>query len=183
MEPNFRSQNFFRFETEWAQLIDEQNINLTKPCKILELGTGTGSAAFWIVNNMCVNQESVLTTVDNFEKPGQYIQTVTNMKSTRYPERVTIINSDIQQFAFYNNVYYDFVYLDAAHNAKDVYWQICFSERWLNTSGALIVDDTHLDEVNQGIERYYKRSKSPLLKEIWYAGSQRAFIKETHNEK
>lgn len=178
MKPDFKHLDYFRFEQEWTQLINENSIDLTPPCNILELGTGLGSAAFWIVNNLCVHPQITLTTVDNFSAyPKQYATTVANLNCSQHPERVKVVKDNIQHFIFSNTVFYNFIYLDAAHNAKDVLWQMYFCDRWLSPGGALVVDDTHIKEVDLAVDKY-KLDPNASLREVWYAGSQRAFVKD-----
>ena len=54
-QPNFGKLNVFSetIQTQWMALFNENNIDIIKQLSILELGTGLGSSAFWITNNLC----------------------------------------------------------------------------------------------------------------------------------
>ena len=68
-QPNFGKLNVFSetIQTQWMALFNENNIDIIKQLSILELGTGLGSSAFWITNNLCHHVNSLLVTVDNFK--------------------------------------------------------------------------------------------------------------------
>jgi predicted O-methyltransferase YrrM len=161
-------------------LFNENNIDIIKQLSILELGTGLGSSAFWITNNLCHHVNSSLVTVDNFkniEHKNQRLQAYTNLELVDYPEKVTVVHQEMQKFAFNNKDYYDLIYFDAAHNMRDVVWSMYFCEKFLKQGGVLIVDDADFVEVAKGMTQFLAVPNQ--LREVYITeNSQRAFIKE-----
>jgi|TARA_B110000879_G_scaffold139185_1_gene181426 predicted O-methyltransferase YrrM len=181
-QPNFGKLNVFSetIQTQWMALFNENNIDIIKQLSILELGTGLGSSAFWITNNLCHHVNSLLVTVDNFkniEHKNQRLQAYTNLELVDYPEKVTVVHQEMQKFAFNNKDYYDLIYFDAAHNMRDVVWSMYFCEKFLKQGGVLIVDDADFVEVAKGMTQFLAVPNQ--LREVYITeNSQRAFIKE-----
>jgi predicted O-methyltransferase YrrM len=181
-QPNFGKLNVFSetIQTQWMALFNENNIDIIKQLSILELGTGLGSSAFWITNNLCHHVNSLLVTVDNFkniEHKNQRLQAYTNLELVDYPEKVTVVHQEMQKFAFNNKDYYDLIYFDAAHNMRDVVWSMYFCEKFLKQGGVLIVDDADFVEVSKGMTQFLAVPNQ--LREVYITeNSQRAFIKE-----
>jgi|TARA_R110002124_G_scaffold227905_1_gene393314 predicted O-methyltransferase YrrM len=181
-QPNFGKLNVFSetIQTQWMALFNENNIDIIKQLSILELGTGLGSSAFWITNNLCHHVNSSLVTVDNFkniEHKNQRLQAYTNLELVDYPEKVTVVHQEMQKFAFNNKDYYDLIYFDAAHNMRDVVWSMYFCEKFLKQGGVLIVDDADFVEVAKGMTQFLAVPNQ--LREVYITeNSQRAFIKE-----
>ena len=181
-QPNFGKLNVFSetIQTQWMALFNENNIDIIKQLSILELGTGLGSSAFWITNNLCHHVNSSLVTVDHFkniEHKNQRLQAYTNLELVDYPEKVTVVHQEMQKFAFNNKDYYDLIYFDAAHNMRDVVWSMYFCEKFLKQGGVLIVDDADFVEVAKGMTQFLAVPNQ--LREVYITeNSQRAFIKE-----
>ena len=181
-QPNFGKLNVFSetIQTQWMALFNENNIDIIKQLSILELGTGLGSSAFWITNNLCHHVNSSLVTIDNFkniEHKNQRLQAYTNLELVDYPEKVTVVHQEMQKFAFNNKDYYDLIYFDAAHNMRDVVWSMYFCEKFLKQGGVLIVDDADFVEVAKGMTQFLAVPNQ--LREVYITeNSQRAFIKE-----
>lgn len=101
-------------------IMDEQNLNifslllnLYKPKRILELGTGIGYSALF----MC-NQEEAIQSIDSFEiNEERFNQANFFINQSKYKNKIFLRHDDFKPFVennVFENGYYHLIYVDAA---------------------------------------------------------------------
>ena len=117
----------------------------------LQIGAFTGDASLWLMKNILTHPSSVLTDVDTWQgsdeiahhemdfsdvervydsKVGDY-RNVIKVKMTSQNYLITADEKD----------YYDFIYIDGSHIAKDVLTDACMAWPLLKKGGIMVFDD------------------------------------------
>jgi hypothetical protein len=132
-----------------------------KKINCLELGSYKGDATSWMLTNLCTNPLSKVYSVDAWEGSPEYInvefseiekifdenvkktgRSNQNVKMKMYTDKALIILKE-------DNIYFDFIFIDASHEAKDVLKDAILSWDILNENGILIFDDYKWDKLNK----------------------------------
>lgn len=151
-EPIFGHQNFFQWGDQWMYTLHRAKVDINSKLDILELGTGTGSASYWIANNLLNHKDSTLTTVDHFVIPNQYAKAVHNLSICNNAEKIKLISQRVEKFVFSDHAnYYDIIYVDAAHQLNATLYNMYFSEKHLKPGGIMFLDDMHIDEIQKAV--------------------------------
>ncbi len=146
------TNNKYRFTEElnwWGDDID-QNFKMVKNIfndktnlSFLEIGVQEARSSCWMLDNILCDSGSHLhcidiKTLDN----GRYNLSVHNGKYTLYED----FSEDVL-IRFQNNFrkYFDFVYIDGSHFAKDVLTDLILSWRLLKKDGIMLMDDYRID--------------------------------------
>ncbi len=113
----------------------------------LELGCYEGMATRWLLNNILTSPDSNITVVDTFQGSLEH----RNLDNSRilkhfrnninFDPRVEIVHSTTNAFLKSTNQFFDFVYIDASHTAKDVMMDALLSWDRLKEGGVMIFDD------------------------------------------
>lgn len=145
---------------QWQRLIKEF---ATVPVNCLEIGCFEGRSAVWILENVCVHPNSKLTTIDTFEGSPEFTNGVSkitievdkmesrfrsNINATGKGNQVEIIKSkSLETLIAWNYVQnnsspqFDFVYIDASHEAHSVLSDAILVWPLLKYNGIIIFDD------------------------------------------
>ena len=140
---------------------------VNKKINCLDIGSFKGDSTCWMLNNICQNPYSRVYSVDTWEGSPEYNSEVKfdkiekefdeNVLKTGNPEKnvkMKMMSSKaLLKLKEYGLVIFDFIFIDASHEAKDVLSDAILSWEILNEEGILIFDDYKWDKLN---EEYFK---------------------------
>lgn len=152
------------FSTDWfTHNINNWNLILNsfglydqnRENKCLELGSWEGRSTIFIIENLLKNKNSELIVIDSFKGgPTQlngninhtlYARFCHNICMTGYMNKVKIVKGstlvELPKFESEFTDYFDFIYIDASHTAKDVLIDSLNSFCLLKSGGIIIFDD------------------------------------------
>ena len=117
--------------------------------KFLQIGSYTGDASKWLLDNILTNTGSTLTDVDTWGGSDEAVhkQFDWNDVEATYDNKLSKFNNVIkvkktsQNFLETDNNKYDFIYIDGDHTAKAVYSDAVLSWKLLKSGGILAFDD------------------------------------------
>jgi len=126
--------------------------------QFLEIGSYEGQSACWLLENILTHPGSRLTCIDLFEVPGKeqghfdastdsfnmsfYQRFLYNLSLTQAAHRVRIIaENSARALRSLLPDFYDFIYVDGSHLAKDVIRDALLSWDLLKRDGIVIFDD------------------------------------------
>lgn len=122
-------------------------------CTALELGTWKGESAEWFLDHICTHAESHFYCVDNFEGSVEHhlagIDCSKNEQETRdrlvrFFSKAAIWKTTTAKglrFAANAGLIFDFIYVDAAHDAQSVMRDAVMAFEVLAVGGTMILDD------------------------------------------
>lgn len=147
--------------------------------KMLQLGSFTGTASKWLLDNVLTGEGSHLDDVDllipnselshfNFDwqqVQETYEETISPYSNVTFHNETTI---DFLKKANYD--YYDFIYVDASHDAVDVLIDAELSWPSLKIGGIIAFDDymwgvedhNNLRTPKRGVETFHQRRHNKL---------------------
>lgn len=144
------------FTNNWFQTTAKANFEKyllplkDKPVSFLEIGCYEGQSSLWMLENVLTHKNSGLTVIDTFEgspEHGEENDLLERFKENikGYSPRILKGNSRfflknlaINQF---DDIEYDFIYVDGSHEATDVLEDAVLSFPLLKTGGLMIFDD------------------------------------------
>lgn len=155
---------------------------------VLELGCFEGRASIWMMENLLNTVASRLTVVDTFE--GSDDQAALGLKNFKnifqenikpWKDRVRIYDGHTHRLfplIAPNESAFQFIYVDASHNAWDVFTDATMYSLLLDIDGLLCFDDYEWPGISQdpltkpkcGIDEFIYRNKDRF--EIVYKGYQ-----------
>lgn len=125
-----------------------------KPARGLELGTFMGESAEWMLEYIFTHPESRYVCVDTFEGSPEHhligfdcskLEQQTKERLSRFGVRASINRSRTDAFLVSGIsrgcTYFDFVYVDAAHDAMNVIRDAVLAFELLKVGGVMIFDD------------------------------------------
>jgi predicted O-methyltransferase YrrM len=130
-----------------------------KKINCLDIGSYTGASTCWMLNNLCLNPYSRVFSVDTWEGSAEYTEYTDSIekkfdeaveKTGRKDQHVKMKMTSskallkLKQFGF---IIFDFIFIDASHEAKDVMSDAILSWDILNEEGILIFDDYKWDKL------------------------------------
>jgi GR25 family glycosyltransferase involved in LPS biosynthesis len=172
--PNwFANGAYTFFEKYLIDLKGKENL------KFLQIGTYTGDASVWMMENVLTSDSSYLTDVDTWEGSEEQIHKEFDWKNVEevYDEKVSkysnIIKEKTNSIEFLNSApkdYYDFIYIDGDHTESAVYQDAVLSWDKLKSGGILGFDDytwsheSGLDSMRPGpaIDKFVQEYKDVL---------------------
>ncbi len=113
----------------------------------LEIGCYEGMATRWLLDNILTNPSSHISVVDTFSRSMEFQQMDNSkmlehfMSNVGFDKRVKIFQSTSKDFLKTTQDFFDFVYIDASHQAKDVMSDAILSWYRLKKNGVMIFDD------------------------------------------
>lgn len=154
----FNKPNWDQFFNTNYPIANENSLN-----KILELGSWQGQSSCYIINNLLKNKDSELICMDMFQYCETHFNGMIDMDTkktnlnkiynifchnitlTGKKDQVKIIRgSTLEELPKMNmkyNEYFNFIYIDASHTAKDVLIDALNSFCLLKVGGIIIFDD------------------------------------------
>lgn len=116
-------------------------LNIVKPSRILEIGTGVGYSATFFAKTL---PECKITTLELIDK--RYIEAHINIEKFRLSDRIKIIEGDASQTLIdlhEDNEEFDFVFIDSAKSRYRDFFDK--SVMMINGSGYIVSDNVMLD--------------------------------------
>lgn len=152
MEYKF-TQDWFHWAPQvWEQLIP----HLPERKSFLEIGAFEGRATTWIIENM-MSDGGEIVCIDTWEGGEEHVNGEMsgaeerfdyNVKvlETKYPNRVVhkwkeLSITGLSALHHDTTTYYDFIYVDGSHIAKDVLTDACMAWPLLKKGGIMVFDD------------------------------------------
>ena len=151
-------------------------------CKILEIGTYTGTSIIHIMNFFKYPKGYVIDKWENYIEKKDNINVeilekmVENNIQTKFMENITkadivdkisIFKGDSMNILLDNiNFKFDLIYVDGSHLLLDSYLDIILSWRMLNNGGILIIDDVNynlnsiLESPHEGVKYFLEKYKT-----------------------
>jgi GR25 family glycosyltransferase involved in LPS biosynthesis/predicted O-methyltransferase YrrM len=172
--PNwFAMGAYWFFQKHLTSLQGKENL------QFLQIGTYTGDASVWMMDNVLTHPNSILTDVDTWEGSEEQVHKEFDWKNVEetYDEKVSKYNNIIKEKStsveFLNSApkdYYDFIYIDGDHTEAAVYQDAVLSWDKLKSGGILGFDDytwwheSGLDSMRPGpaVDRFVKEHAGQL---------------------
>ena len=127
------------------------NVDRTKALHALQLGSFTGDASVWLLNNVLTHDKSTLTDVDTWLGSDEPLHEGLNFARAEqlhdeavapYGDKVITFKGTTREFFLkFPKKSYDFIYVDASHKAVDVLEDVVKSHVALKVGGILALDD------------------------------------------
>ena len=138
----------------WDFFLKKYNL-FNKKLNYLEIGSFEGRSSVFILENL---KNSRCQSVDTFSGSDEhskinFSKVFENFKKNvePYKNRININKINSNNFFQRNELYFDLIYVDGSHYAKDVYADAINSFKFLNKNGLIIFDDfvwTYYDTIN-----------------------------------
>lgn len=134
-----------------------------KKINCLDIGSYEGDSTCWMLNNLCTHLQSRVYSVDTWEGGVGYTDNTVfseiekkfdyNVEKTgRQNQNVKLkmLSSDaLIKFRHENNIFFDFIFIDASHVAKDVISDAILAWGLLAENGVMIFDDYKWEKINK----------------------------------
>lgn len=171
------AKQFEGIKSYFTYVFIENKAFYNRPIKMLQLGVFAGDASKWLLNNV----EGALVDVDPWDTElivNDYSDSPYGVVDMSYVEQLYSKNTDglpvtkfkgtTKDFFNQNKDTFDFIYIDASHAKKDVYYDLEKSWKILNPGGIIACDDylwgMHLDPelrphdaINEFVEKKYDK--------------------------
>jgi len=167
MNYNFGDHNYFASNlsgtNSFQHVLDVAGIQQGSALNILELGTGMGSSACWMSDNIMDHPDSTLTCVDHFLAFNLDLAQ-SNIDLSKNGNKVTVLRQLIEQFIFDTTETYDLIYIDANHRTWPVLTYCFFALKHLTDQGVVIIDDysSEFPEVQEAVEWFTKEMSESI---------------------
>ena len=161
------------------------------PVKALQIGAFTGDASKWLFENILTNSSSVLVDVDTWagseeavhdEFDWSDVEKTYNEKVKPFRKKLYKTKMTSEEYFDKNVMRYDFIYVDGAHTAFDVFNDGISAFECLNEGGIIAFDDYTWDggkgdflNPRDGIDGFYLTYIDQLS--ILHCGTQAWFQK------
>jgi len=125
-------------EPEVGQLLNIL-VNLTKPKKVLEIGTAVGYSTIWMARALA--RDAQITTIELL--PRRYQMAMENFQKAGVIEKIKGINGDAKDIVYQLTDSYDFIFLDAAKGQYPEFLNL--TAKLLKPGGLLVADNVLLN--------------------------------------
>lgn len=125
-------------EPEVGQLLNLL-VNITKPKKILEIGTAIGYSTIWMAR--ALDEDGQITTVELL--PQRFQLAKENFQKAQVAKKISGINGDAKEIVYQLNEVYDFIFLDAAKGQYPEFLNL--TKKILKPGGLLVADNVLLN--------------------------------------
>ena len=134
-----------------------------KKINCLDIGSFEGASTCWMLNNLCANPYSLVFSVDTWEGGPDYTGNTdfkkveetfnTNVEETgKKNQHIKLKMSSSEALIKLRDkkyVFFDFIFIDASHEAKDVLSDAILSWEILVDDGIMIFDDYEWEKLNK----------------------------------
>ena len=152
-----------KLQTGWKQWDRFLSEFVDKRINCLDIGCLEGASTCWMLDNLCTNVQSHVFSIDTWEGGPDYTtnvnfnsveQTFDNNvnKTGRRNQNVKIKMLSSEGLVYLRRqkyLYFDFIFIDASHTAKDVISDAILSWELLATDGVMIFDDYKWEKLNK----------------------------------
>lgn len=125
-------------EPEIGQLLNFL-IHLTKPKKVLEIGTAIGYSTIWMAR--ALDDEGMITTIELL--PQRFLMALENFKKAQVDSKIKSINADAREVVHQLDDTFDFIFLDAAKGQYPEFLKL--TDKLLKPGGLLVADNVLLN--------------------------------------
>lgn len=160
----FTQDWFSRSIPGWTAILSQISKRVS-PLKILEVGVFEGRSTCWLLENFCKTPEDTITVIDSFqggiEHQGMPLETLrarfeSNIASLGSPAQVDIrAGYSLPKLALLvseNAAPFDFISIDASHQAPDVLGDAVLAFQLLKPGGVMAFDDYLWSPMRPGTE-------------------------------
>ena len=164
LSPNFSQDWFSRSIPSWSHILT-QLTKKTPTLRILEVGVFEGRSTCWLLENFCKTPESTIVAIDSFqggiehknmELGGLQKQFKDNIASVGSPAKVDVRAGfsldQLCRLVAENTEPFDFISVDASHQAADVLGDAVLSFQLLKRGGIIAFDDYIWSPMRPGTE-------------------------------
>jgi predicted O-methyltransferase YrrM len=134
-----------------------------KKINCLDIGSFEGDSTCWMLKNLCTNPYSRVYSVDTWEGGSGYTENTVfsevEKKFDKNVEKTGKTNQNIKlkmlssqaliKLRSEGNIFFDFIFIDASHEAKDVLSDAILSWDMLVENGIMIFDDYKWEKLNK----------------------------------
>ena len=162
--PSFTQDWFSRSIPSWTLILNKLSERTTH-LRILEVGVFEGRSTCWLLQNHCKTPESSIVAIDSFqggiEHQGMELGTLrkrfeANIATVESPTQVEIREGfslpQLAKLIAEGYQRFDFISIDASHQAPDVLGDAVLGFELLKPSGVLAFDDYLWSPMRQGTE-------------------------------
>jgi predicted O-methyltransferase YrrM len=145
----------------WDKYLNELK-NKSRQNTILEIGSYKGKSTCWMLENLASNPKSVIYALDTWEGSPEYAADLSfktvekefdeNTKQTKRTNqliKMKMKSSEGLNILIEKEARFDFIYIDASHEARDVIVDAVLSWQILKPCGIIIFDDYEWDQLEQ----------------------------------
>ena len=125
-------------EPEVGQLLNVL-VNITRPKKILEIGTAIGYSTIWMAR--ALGEDAKITTIELL--PGRFQNSQENFQKAGVLDKIKGINGDAKEMIYELDEVYDFIFLDAAKGQYPEFLNL--TSKLLKPGGLLVADNVLLN--------------------------------------
>lgn len=151
----FTNRWFLSIVSYWPNIFRAAgwSLDVSKPYKVLEIGSFEGQSTCWMLNNLLTHPESEIFCVDPFtgsiehntnQTTGLFDRFCHNIKSTGNSDKVKVCQGTSEQILpklLASGILFDFCYIDGSHCAADVLFDAVLAWKMLRPGGLIIFDD------------------------------------------
>lgn len=144
-------KNFTNTWFDIAKPLFTQLLSQIRITKALEIGSYEGASTCWLLQNHLKDSNSKITCLDSWEGGAEHSDIDMNAVYTRFLSNVKDFEDKVEILKGYSfdilvslqdrNSYYDFIYVDGGHTAKDVIGDAVLSFPLLKSGGIMAFDD------------------------------------------
>ena len=132
-----------------------------KKINCLDIGSYEGASTCWMLNNLCTNPESKVYSIDTWEGSPEYTEVNFSKIEEKFDENVKNTGKQTHHIKIkttskdgllklnLDKIFFDFIFIDASHSAKDVFTDGVLSWDILKENGILIFDDYEWDKMKK----------------------------------
>lgn len=150
------TQDWFSRSIPCWELIFGSLVKLGKPLRILEVGVFEGRSTCWVLKNFCRSAESLITVIDTFSGGVEHQSLNLNNLRRIFEANIAAVGSSAQVEILQGysskelskliacgaaDPGYDFISIDASHQAPDVLTDCVLAFQLLRKGGVMACDD------------------------------------------
>ena len=155
--------NIMTLNTGWKKWDKFLSKFVGKKINCLDIGSYEGASTCWMLKNLCTHPESKVYSIDTWEGSPEYGNMDFSKIEKKFDENVKKIGKKSQNVKLKmisidgliklknDKIYFDFIFIDASHEAISVMTDAILSWDILKSEGILIFDDYEWDKLSKDI--------------------------------
>lgn len=174
LSPTFTQDWFSRSIPSWSHILT-QLTKKTPNLRILEIGVFEGRSTCWLLENFCKTPESTIMAIDSFEGGIEHKSMELGGLKKQFEDNIASVGSSAQvvvrpglsldqlcRLVAENTEPFDFISVDASHQAADVLSDAVLAFQLLKPSGVIAFDDYIWSPMRPGTENPLLLPKSAI---------------------